>query len=53
MHMAASIGAVSMVELLLMNGANPDARDFEGRLPLHWATLQKGIKTFTVLLKVV
>lgn len=52
MHLAASIGAVSIIELLLLNGGKADVQDFEGRSPLHWATLQKGTKTFAVLLKV-
>lgn len=52
MHLAASIGAVSVLELLLLNGARADVQDFEGRQPLHWATLQKGTKIFSLLLKV-
>jgi ankyrin repeat protein len=52
LHLAASIGAVSVIELLLLNGGKADVQDFEGRSPLHWATLQRGTKTFSVLLKV-
>ena len=52
MHLAASVGTLSLIELLLLNGANPDVRDFEGRLPLHWATIQSSSKTITLLLQV-
>ena len=52
MHLAASVGALALIELLLLNGANPDVRDFEGRLPLHWATIQHNPKTITLLLQV-
>ena len=52
MHLAASVGAISLIELLLLNGANPDIRDFEGRLALHWATIQTSPKTITLLLQV-
>jgi ankyrin repeat protein len=52
MHLAASVGALALIELLLLNGANPDIRDFEGRLPLHWATIQHNTKTITLLLQV-
>ena len=33
LHTAAYTGNVSLVELLLLNGANPDVRDSWGRLP--------------------
>lgn len=35
---AVSHGRVDIVKLLLERGANPDAADGEGVLPLHWAT---------------
>lgn len=52
MHLASAIGAVSLVELMLLNNASPDIRDFEGRLPIHWATLPRSSKCAIVLLKV-
>jgi len=35
LHNAARCGQVGVVELLLSNGATPDARDDEGNTPLH------------------
>lgn len=53
LHLAAYAGALSLIELLLLNGANPDLRDCDGRLPLHWATKPQSIKPITELLKVI
>ena len=52
-HLASAMGGVSLVEFALLNHADPDVRDFEGRLPLHWATLtQQSSKCAALLLKV-
>lgn len=40
------------MELLVLNGANPDIRDSADRLPLHWSTKPASIKPITILLKV-
>ena len=50
--MAAYQGAISLVELLLLNGAQADIRDNDGRLPLHWATHPSSIKCISAILKV-
>jgi ankyrin repeat protein len=51
-HLASAMGGVSLVEFALLNHADPDVRDFEGRLPLHWATLtQQSSKCAALLLK--
>ena len=52
MHFASSVGAVALIELMALNGGSTDIRDFEGRLPLHWATIQKSSKVITSLLEV-
>ena len=52
LHLASAVGAISLIELMLLNGANPDIRDFEGRLPIHWATLPHSTKCAGLLLKV-
>jgi len=52
LHLAAYQGAVSLVELLLLNGAQADIRDKDGRLPLHWATHPSSIKCINTILKV-
>ena len=49
-HLASTVGAVSLIELAILNNANPDIRDFEGRLPLHWATLPLQSSKCAVLL---
>ncbi|CAI8010150.1 Inversin [Geodia barretti] len=52
-HLASAMGGVSLVEFALLNHADSDVRDFEGRLPLHWATLtQQSSKCAALLLKV-
>ncbi len=51
-HMVCATGALSLLELLLLNDARADVQDFEGRYPVHWATLQSNTKVFTQLLKV-
>jgi len=38
LHVAARFGAISCMALLLHGKANPNARDFAGRTPLHTAT---------------
>ncbi len=38
LHVAASMGDVELVELLLENGANPNAKNEYGETPLHRAT---------------
>ena len=40
------------MELLILNGANPDVKDIDGRLPLHWSTHPISIKPIDLLLKV-
>ena len=35
-----------------MNGANPDIRDNDGRLTLHWSTNPKSTKPMDTILKV-
>ena len=52
LHTAAYTGNVSLVELLLLNGANPDVRDSWGRLPLHWATHPASPKCLKTIWKV-
>lgn len=37
--------------LLLQNGADPQARDQDGRMPLHWATNNENADVITVLVK--
>ena len=51
--MAAYQGAISLVELLLLNGAQVDIRDKDGRLPLHWATHPSSTKCISTILKVI
>ena len=51
--MAAYQGAISLVELLLLNGAQVDIRDKDGRLPLHWATHPSSTKCISAILKVI
>ena len=52
MHLASAVGGVALVELMILNGARTDVRDFDGRLPLHWATTQKRFKMIATLLEV-
>ena len=52
LHTASYAGALSLIELMLLNGANPDIKDLEGRLPLHWATYPRSPKCISALLKV-
>ena len=52
LHLSAYTGSVSLMELLLMNGANPDIRDNDGRLSLHWSTNPTSTKPMDTLLKV-
>uniref|UniRef100_A0A1X7U887 Uncharacterized protein n=1 Tax=Amphimedon queenslandica TaxID=400682 RepID=A0A1X7U887_AMPQE len=42
LHSASVVGSVSFIQLLLMNGANPNAIDNDSGLPLHWATITLG-----------
>ena len=35
-----------------MNGANPDVKDVDGRLSLHWSTHPGSIKPIDLLFKV-
>ena len=51
LHLAAYRGAISLVQLLLLNGAQVDIRDKDGRLPLHWATHPSSIKCISTILK--
>lgn len=52
-HLAAAVGAISLIELAIINQADPDIRDFEGRLPLHWSTMMlQSSKCAALLLKV-
>ncbi|MEO8751313.1 MAG: ankyrin repeat domain-containing protein [Casimicrobiaceae bacterium] len=39
LHLAALLGNGRATELLLQNGAQPDARNAQGHTPLHWAAL--------------
>ncbi len=41
------------MELLILSGANPDIKDIEGRLPLHWSTHPNTTKPIALLLKVI
>ena len=52
LHSASVVGSVSFIQLLLMNGANPNARDNDGRLPLHWVTASQSVEALELLLKV-
>ena len=52
-HLASAVGAISLIEFAILNHADPDIRDFEGRLPLHWSTLSShSSKCPALLLKV-
>ena len=52
-HLAAAVGALSLIELAIINEADPDIKDFEGRLPLHWSTMTlQSSKCSALLLKV-
>ena len=50
LHIAGYTGNVSLLELLLMNGANPVIKDDFGRLPLHWSTKPDSPKSLKLLL---
>ncbi len=52
LHLASYQGAVSLMELLIMNGANPDVKDVDRRLPLHWSTHPGSTKPIDLLFKV-
>lgn len=56
LHMAASLGCVGAVELLISHGANVNATDDQGQTPLHWAsggkdTKQEHLAVITSLIK--
>ena len=48
---AVNSGSISAVELLLLNGAKLTRPDFNGRTPLHYATLNKNLRIVCLLLK--
>eukprot|EP00117_Sycon_ciliatum_P021112 scpid31410/ scgid3224/ Ankyrin repeat domain-containing protein 55 len=51
LHEAAYVGALSLIELLVHNGASASLRDDQGRLPMHYATYNKTEKCLKALLK--
>ena len=53
LHEAAYVGSLSLIELMLHNGASPFLADNEGRLPMHYATYNKSEKCLIALLKVI
>lgn len=44
-------GSIPAVELLILNGAKLSLADFDGRTPLHHATIQNNLKLVCLLLK--
>lgn len=46
------MGSIALIELLLINGANPNVRDTDGRTPVHWSTASHCTKGLSLLLKV-
>ena len=52
-HLASAVGVISLIEFAILNNADPDVRDFEGRLPIHWSTMtRQSSKCTAILLKV-
>lgn len=52
LHEAAYVGSLSLIELMLHNGASPELRDNEGRMPMHYATYNKSERCLSALLQV-
>ena len=51
LHHAASIGYKEIVELLIANGADVNAKDHNGETPLDWAVRAKEPETADLLRK--
>lgn len=51
LHIAALWGDVEYVELLLKHGADPNARDKDGRTPLHYVAFNGHVEIVKVLLE--
>lgn len=50
LHWSAIVGKVATADLLLASGANPNARDRDGRTPLHWAARNNHPEVVSLLL---
>lgn len=50
LHHAAILGNLTMVALLIQNGANVEAKDSEGRTPLFWAIVKNHFLTVSYLI---
>ncbi|UIZ22221.1 hypothetical protein KXD40_004912 [Peronospora effusa] len=50
LHWAAVVGKVNAAKLLLEKGANPNAKDRDGRTPLHWAARNNHDEVVSLLL---
>ncbi|EEY69950.1 transient receptor potential Ca2 channel (TRP-CC) family protein [Phytophthora infestans T30-4] len=50
LHWAAVVGKVNAAKLLLKKGADPNAKDRDGRTPLHWAARNNHDEVVSLLL---